>query len=265
MAFSPVETARFGWGYNKLRYWLLRKGQAESFRTADLTVFISNFAKEVIDGYVPQRLGRSVVIPHGISEVFREISPPLPDPKLAVGKYFLYVSPIKPYKAQLEVVESWAEFRQQRRDNHQLIFAGAPDAKYSQCVRQRIAELGVEDSVILFGHVPYQQLPGLYQHARAIIFASSCENCPNILIESLNSRRPVLCSNRPPMPEFGGNAVEYFDPYKPRQLAGLLRDIADDEQVIAELAAKAARRGLDFSWEKSVDQLMAALNELMRG
>lgn len=264
LPFSPKEMARFNWGYNKIRYFLLRKGQSKSFRTADLTVFISNFAKEVIDGYVPTRLGKSVVIAHGIDEVFRSKNPPLPDSRLDAGKYFLYVSPIKPYKAQLEVVESWGAFRDGRSDNSKLIFAGGLDAEYSELVKQRISRLALEECVVLLGSIPHKKLPGLYQHSRAIIFASSCENCPNVLIESLNSGRPVLCSDIQPMPEFGGDAVRYFDPYQPNQLAGLLSELADDEAAIAELAAKALNRGKFFSWEKSVDQLMAAFHDLTR-
>ena len=34
------------------------------------------------------------------------------------------------------------------------------------------------------------------------IFASTCENMPNILIEGMSSGLPILCSNYLPMPEF---------------------------------------------------------------
>ena len=38
------------------------------------------------------------------------------------------------------------------------------------------------------------------------------KNCPNILLEAMASGKAILCSNFNPMPEFGGKAVEYFDP-----------------------------------------------------
>jgi glycosyltransferase involved in cell wall biosynthesis len=262
LPFSPEEIARFHWGYNKLRYLLLRRGQSDSFRKADLTVFISNFAKSVIDSYVPDRQGQSIVIHHGVSEVFRKKAPQPNDRRLEDGMYLLYVSPIKPYKAQLEVIESWFQFRQERNDSYKLVFAGSLDGEYSDLVKKRINELGLNDSVILLGNVPHAELPGLYQHARIIIFASSCENCPNVLIESLNSGRPVLCSNIQPMPEFGGDSVEYFDPYQPDELADLLTDITDDKIKAAKLAAKSSTRGIDFNWVKTVDQLMLAFNKL---
>ena len=201
LPFSPEEIARFSWGYNRIRYWLLRKGLIASFKKTDLTVFISNFAKQVIDGYVPKRMGGSVVIPHGIDEVFRSEQAPLNHLQLKIGNYFLYVSPLKPYKAQLEVVESWGQFCAESNFDFQLVFAGGFDQGYSKLVKQRINQLGLESSVILLGNVAHDDLPSLYQHAKAIIFASSCENCPNVLIESLNSGRPVLCSNIQPMPE----------------------------------------------------------------
>ena len=46
------------------------------------------------------------------------------------------------------------------------------------------------------------------------LFASSCENLPNILLETMGARLPIACSNRQPMPEILGEGGEYFDPEK---------------------------------------------------
>ena len=44
-----------------------------------------------------------------------------------------------------------------------------------------------------------KSLPNLYKNAEINVFLSEIENCPNILLEALSSKKPVLCSNKQPM------------------------------------------------------------------
>ena len=53
-----------------------------------------------------------------------------------------------------------------------------------------------------------------YLDADLGLFASSCENMPNILLETMGAGLPIACSNRQPMPEILKNGGEYFDPEK---------------------------------------------------
>jgi len=108
-------------------------------------------------------------------------------------------------------------------------------------------------------------LPAVYQHAKVNIFASSCENCPNILLEALAAGRPVLCSDYQPMPEFAGNAVRYFDPYNPEQLAEKLIDLLDDSALRTDLGLRARARSERFHWTDTADKTWNALAALARG
>ena len=62
------------------------------------------------------------------------------------------------------------------------------------------------------GSSPHDELPALYASADACVFASSCENLPNILLEGMASGLPIACSDRGPMPELLGDAAVYFNP-----------------------------------------------------
>ncbi len=262
LPYAPAEIQRFSFGYTKMRYSLLRWAQASSFRDADLVVFMSAYAKQVIDCYVPDRKGGLVIIHHGVDEIFRKPCESFNFPGLEPGGYVLYVSPFKPYKAQMEIVKSWRGYLKSGGIRYKLVFTGSNNSSYAKKVAYRVKDLGLEDSVIFLGNVPYDDLSYLYQNARINVFASSCENCPNILIECMNSGRPVFCSDIPPMPEIGGEALLYFNPYEPVQLAGLLREFIDDESALTELGEKARLRGAVFDWDRSAKQLYSAFTEL---
>lgn len=258
LPFSSSERKRFPFGYMRIRLWLLQYIQGVSFRNADLVIFISIFAKSVIDLTLNRRRGQSVVIPHGLSEHFfkpqsRPVNSRLPQ------EYVLYVSILDVYKAQVEVVRAWAELRARRITSEKLLLIGPEYPPYGDEVRKAIVELELEKEVLIWGQVPYAELPAYYQHAKVNIFASSCENCPNILLEALAGGRPVLCSDYQPMPEFGADAVTYFDPYNPKQLADALEATLDDHIQMADMGQRALQRAGDFNWEVSARRTWDAL------
>jgi glycosyltransferase involved in cell wall biosynthesis len=264
LPFDDVERRRYSYGYTRARLNLLRFIQSRSFRTADLVVFISQFGRSIIDITVGPTTGRSIVIPHGISEQFnksmnRPAGLALPD------NYVAYVSILNVYKAQVEVVREWALMKQKRQGPEKLLLVGPENRIYADKVRAVINELGMQDEVIILGNVAHDTLPAIYQGAVANIFASSCENCPNILLEALASGKPVLCSDYQPMPEFAGNAALYFDPYKPDELAKLLCLILDDQNLQMEMGEKARAQSVKFQWKRSADETWKALIKLAGG
>ena len=261
LPFDDAERRRFSHGYIRSRLRLLKYIQGSSIKKADLVIFISDYAKSAIDKAIPYRSGKSVVIPHGLSEDFRQKDQTKPE-SLKEFEYVLYVSILFNYKAQLEVVQAWSKVRRMRHTGEKLLLVGPEYRPYASKVRKLIDSLGLQDEVIVTGPVPYSELPSYYHNAKINLFASSCENCPNILLEALAAGRPVLCSNYPPMPEFGGDAVEYFDPYNPDELATLLLKCLDDKELSASMGAKAFEHSFRYDWKESAAKTWNALAEL---
>ena len=52
----------------------------------------------------------------------------------------------------------------------------------------------------------------LLADANLFVFASSCENMPNTLVEAMAIGLPIACSDRGPMPEVLRDGGVYFDP-----------------------------------------------------
>ena len=82
------------------------------------------------------------------------------------------------------------------------------------------------------------------------IFASSCENMTNILLESMASGLPIASSNYGPMTEVLGNAGVYFDPESPQEIARALRALIDSPELREEKARIAFERVKVYSWER---------------
>ena len=100
------------------------------------------------------------------------------------------------------------------------------------------------------GHVDFDLLHELYQHVDVFVFASSCENLPNILIEAMAAGLPIACSERGPMPEVLGDAGVYFDPEEPVSIVSAIQKLGDDASLRALLAQRAWQRAQDYSWAR---------------
>ncbi len=234
-------------GMQRVRNWLLQRVMLRSMADADLTIFISAHARATIESLI--RIGRPVTIPHGIAKAFRSAGGALARPASApAGRYLLYVSRFDVYKHHRQLIEAYARLPATLRAEHSLLLIGEADMPEAVQARALIDQLGLQGQVLVTGSVPYHALPGFYHHAQVIVFASSCENCPNILLEALGAGRPITCSNVQPMPEFGGDAVEYFSPFDPEDLKRALLRVLTDPQRAHQLAAAAAARSRRYDW-----------------
>ncbi len=256
---NVVERLPFGW--QRVRNFILRRVMLTSMGKADLTIFISDHARGVIERI--ERISGAITIPHGIGEAFRTHGKVIDRPTwLPRGEYILYVSRFDVYKHQLEVAEAYCMLSAELRERYSLLLVGEVNPEQEAVIRRAAAQHGVADPIHIAGPVPYGELPAVYRNAAAILFASSCENCPNILLEALGSGRPVLSSDVMPMPEFGAAAVEYFSPTSPVSIRdAMMRVLCDDDRRRA-LGELAARRSENFDWDKSASETWRQIEKL---
>lgn len=248
--FSPQQRRRYGLGSTRVRNWLLERAMTRSMVAADCVIFISEFARRVVEKKLRRLPGRTIVIPHGVNPAFRDNQEPRPE-WLPPGTYILYVSILDVYKAQLEVVRAFALLKTRRHTTEKLVLAGPDGSQYARTVQDEIERLRLRGDVLMTGPIAHAALPSLYRHALINIFASECENCPNIMLEALASGRPLLASCREPMPEFGGDAAVYFDPSSPEDLAEKLQTVIDDPARMMELSDKALQRSLLYDGSRA--------------
>lgn len=263
LPFNSIERKRYPLGYIRSRLWVQKYLQKKSFERADLVIVLSHYAQELIHQLMPDCSKKTVVITHGLDDRFRCNETTRTKPTWVPHEYVLYVSILDFYKAQVEVVKSWARLRAVRDTPEKLLLIGPENPAYAKHVRHTISSLGLEKEVMIMGHVPHEELPAIYQHAKINIFASSCENCPHILLEALGSGRPVLCSQYPPMPEFAEKAAVYFDPYNSEELADLLIRYLDDQQWLTDMGKSSLRQSKKFRLDELICQTWETLRSLI--
>ncbi len=146
-----------------------------------------------------------------------------------------------------------------------MLLVGEADNVFGDQVRSVVKENGLDERVLITGTISYLELPNLYHHATINLFASSCENCPNIFLEALGAGRPVLSSDIMPMPEFGGDSVEYFTPTDSIDIHRALNEVLMDESKLSQLAKLAGKRSAAFNWESTAHKTWHEIDRLVFG
>jgi glycosyltransferase involved in cell wall biosynthesis len=116
-----------------------------------------------------------------------------------------------------------------------------------------------------WGAVGYDEIDKCYASADLCVFASSCENMPNILAESMAAGLPIACSNRGPMPEVLGDAGVYFDPEKPESIAKAVLELAQNAELRAKKAAAASLVAMQYDWSRCARDTFDFLAEVAQG
>jgi glycosyltransferase involved in cell wall biosynthesis len=266
LPFQWREMARYGPSRMLARLALLRFLQQRSLRTADGVIFLSQFAKQAVTRATGPLAGKTAVIPHGVAERF--FKPPRPqralsDYSAARPLRLLCTSIVDVYKHQWHVAEAVAQLR---REGLPIAIEFVGDS-YPQAARRLMRALRRHDPegkfLTLAGPVDHSALPDRYYAADAFVFASSCENLPNILLEAMASGLPIACSSRGPMPEVLGTGGLYFDPLKPTEIADALRQLVTGATVRSRLAAEAYERAPHFSWTSCAQTTFQFLRDVL--
>jgi glycosyltransferase involved in cell wall biosynthesis len=259
--FDMEQRRRYPLGYQRMRNWLLEKAMFKSILNADVVIFLSNHARSIIERYAGRAIAGGVTIPHGVNPAFRASPIGSSRPSWVPDHpYLLYVSSYEPYKAQLEVVRAFASAVREWHQPLSLVLVGPNNTpSYAAHVKREASSLGVGSRVLLPGNRPYSELPAANHHCLINIFASEAENCPNALLEAMAAGKPILCSQRPPMPEFAGDAVWYFEPTNVDELTGLISRLLREPDTRVALGARAAEYSQRYDWDQTARRTWTAL------
>jgi glycosyltransferase involved in cell wall biosynthesis len=268
LPFEWRELRRFGWSLLTAKLCLLRVAQTATLRRADGVIFLTRYARDAVSRVTGPIFGNTRIIPHGIDNRF---SRP-PKLQLAISEYsadrpmrLLYVSIIDMYKHQWNVVEAVAELR---RSNIPIVLnlvgpAYPPALRRLNAVMKRVDPGG--EFVRYLGAVPHTELHTQYADADLCVFASSCENMPNILLEGMASGLPIACSRLGPMPEVLGNAGAYFDPESAPDIARALKELIHSPALRVRLAQKSFDRARAYCWTRCASETFEFLAQTAAG
>ena len=207
-------------------------------RRARLVITVSEFSRRELR----ELLGvDAVVVPGGVDERFT----PDAEPAAFERPYVLTVAS-RTARKNLGALDECA--RRLHASGIDLLAVGGDRPQFNPG--------GGSSSVRSLGHVPDEQLPGLYAGARCFVLPSLYEGFGLPCIEAMACGTPVVASNAGALPETCGDAAVLVDPNDAAGIADAVERAIGDER----LRAAGLQRAAQFSWHRTAHEVDALLD-----
>ncbi len=264
LSYEPGEMQRYGLSKARLRLELIKIFQNASLTHSTSAIFLTKYASKVIQKSCG-KIKKLKIIPHGVGEDFRSTHDIMKWPIKKEDKIeILYVSNVAWYKHQWNVVEAVHNLRN-KGHNVSLRLVGGGKGKPYKILKEKIKLFDPKDEFIFDeGFVKHSNLSHFFAKANLFLFASSCENMPNTLIEAMSSGIPIVCSDRGPMPEVLKDGGLYFDPENIDSIANSIKIIIENKRIRNKTAKIAKNLSKNYSWEKCAKETWEFLLETIR-
>lgn len=267
LPFEFKELLRYGLSKMLVKMLLLRRIQSQTFTNSDGVIFLTKYAHNSVRAVARKLPDASVVIPLGINLSFRselDVSAISRDFSSSSPCRITYVSVVDVYKHQCNVALAVKRLSELGMPVS-LDLVGPGEGKPVAELIELLKKIDPESRYIRYlGPLPHTELSNIYKSSDINVFASSCENMPNILIEAMSSGVPVASSNYGPMPEVLKDGGVYFDPLSPVSIANTIANLFMDKTLRLACAKRALELAGSYSWQRCADETFAFFLDVLK-
>jgi len=157
-----------------------------------------------------------------------------------------------PRKNTAGLMRAYAALPESLRREFRLLIVGIQDESLPE-FRMLAAELRSGDQVKLCGFTPEVDIAPLLSGAAILCFASKYEGFGLPVLDAFLCGTPLLAGNRTSLPEVGGDAAHYIDPYDLDSIRHGLQTMLTDEGYRKRLSLRGLERSRLFTWERTAE------------
>lgn len=247
-----------------IKHYLLYLRQKKCFENANGIILLSEYADKQIKKRLNIKKIKTKIINHGIDQRFilDKKNKNIKDSSYSNTFSFLYVSTIYSYKNQIEVLKAIKILRSKEYPVSIIFVGNCIDKLYSKKFKKLLLKLNNDNIFKHYENISHQNIVEFYKKCDGIIFASSCENMPFILMESMGSGKPIASSNKGPMKEFLKNGGYYFNPENHNSIVDSLVKMLDDHKTWDLKKKKNQTEIKNYNWGKASKQTLDFLAEI---
>jgi glycosyltransferase involved in cell wall biosynthesis len=235
--------------------WLAERGIPFVYRGHPFEAVSESTADDLVERGIPRKSIR--VIHNGMNTEFFTPAAGTRAPR----PLFCYVGRLKRYKGVDLILQAFAMFN---RPDASLAIAGAGD--YRDHLEDLADALGIADRVRFLGFISSEEKRDLLRRSWASVFASPKEGWGLTNLETQACGTPVIASDSPGLreslePGKTGILVPHGDTMA---LTAAMRRFTDDPKVVETMGAAGRRFAGQFTWERSADQTLAHLQQVVQ-
>ncbi|HMD00575.1 MAG TPA: glycosyltransferase family 1 protein, partial [Ferruginibacter sp.] len=223
-------------------------------KKATRIITISEYSKADISSFYKVDAQKIDNVSCGISSNFKPLSndaiKSIRD-KWSNGKpYFFFIGSMHPRKNIKRLIEGYNLFRAQYKTDIKLLLGGSILWSKSE-IEDSYINSPHKDDIIFTGRLSDADLQDLLGAAFALSFVPIFEGFGLPIVEAMQSDIPVICSNVTSMPEVGGDAVLYADPFDVKSIAAAMERMIAEPGLREALIEKGRKQKEKFSWDNT--------------
>jgi len=166
------------------------------------------------------------------------------------GDYIFSLGTLEPRKNFPRLIEAYALLPDAVRRRTVLAIAGGPGWK-NEDVHETVRRRGLISRVKFLGYISEADRAPLMREALLFALPALYEGFGMPVLEAMACGTPVVTSDRGALPEVGGQAVVYVDPFRPESISRGLLSVIEIARLRANLSKAGVSRAASFSWTSS--------------
>jgi glycosyltransferase involved in cell wall biosynthesis len=229
-------------------------------------ITVSEFEKKRIGDFFHVSDQKLKAIYNGVSAHFKPVSDKdylkqlkakynLPD------KFFLFFGNTDPKKNTPGVLKALSLFLNSSKEKIPLVMLDFDRNELTKIINE-IGDPGLHDYIKLTGYVPNNELPALYALSTIFLYPSLRESFGIPMLVAMACGIPVITSNTSSMPEVGGNAALFIDPFQPEEITAGMKKLLSDRSLCETLIRNGFDNARKFSWRAMAENVLKLYQEV---
>lgn len=185
--------------------------------------------------------------------------------KITGGRNFvLAVGTVQPRKNIKRLIEAYIQARMQNLVEAALVIVGASAWQGTEI--QNIAQGSpYQQDIIFAGYLDDSIVSALYRTCSVFIYPSLYEGFGLPVVEAMHCGAPVITSNCSSLPEVGGDAAYYIDPYSVEEITLALQTVLNNDELRADLITRGHVQAKKFSWQYTAAETYKVYQRALQG
>jgi glycosyltransferase involved in cell wall biosynthesis len=229
-------------------------------------ITVSESEKKRIAGFFHLDDSKIEVVYNGVSSYFKQVTDSaelayLKNKYKLPDRFFFFFGNTDPKKNTRGVLQALSIFLKNSDEKIPLVMLDYDRKELTKLI-QDIGDPLLTDFIILTGYIPNNELPGIYSLSTVFLYPSLRESFGIPILEAMACGVPVITSNTSSMPEVGGDAALFIDPFIPAQIADAMKKIVRNQKLRAELIDKGFKNASKYSWTAMAKHLLRIYQEI---
>lgn len=228
---------------------------------------VSEFSKKDISENYKIDPDKIDVVYNGINSTFKPVSDLVKTQtkqRFSGGKdYFLFVGSLNPRKNVPRLIKAFDAFKKETNSDMKLVLAGSHAWGLSE-IYASMEGTSIKEDVVFTNRLSEEDLADVMGSAFALTFVPYFEGFGIPLVEAMQSEIPIITSNVTSLPEIGGDAALYVNPYEVNEIKNAMVKLRNAPELQKQLVANGVKRKDNFSWDRSADLLWKSIEKALR-